>query len=393
MRRGLVGWIRQILANPRVFLLIALILLLIVLSHFLNAKPSGLSPEELSTKAGSLSLSTIFHHPLNGPHNLLAYGLHALGMGWRSSVRLASTIFAGFFLACFFWLARLMFGREIGLMGGLILLATPLFLVTARDGSSIIMYFWIIALMAAYNWASRSENEYSLIILAIIAAAAVYTPGILLWIVIGLALGRKKIAASVEASEPPVVGAAALIGLLLIVPLILAVIKDYGLLRQLFLTPGHTPSLTRILKNIAWMAYSLFVKTPHHSPLIINRLPLFSWVADALLIFGSFAMWNAARDKFFMLAGAIIYAVIFAGFNDNVGLLALAIPAVCIVMCAGLRYLYIEWRRIFPRNPLAKTLALSLMWLLVIVQLAFGARYALIAWPATTDTRSTYVLK
>lgn len=393
MRRGLVGWMRRFLANPRVFLLIIIILLLVLFSHFFNAKPAGLSPAEFSTKNSSLSLSTIFHNPINASHNLLAYGLHAAGISWRGSIRLASTIFGGFFLACFYWLARLMFGKEIGLMGGLILLASPLFLVAARDGSGVIMYFWIIALMALYNWAARSESGIRLIILAAATALALYTPGIILWIVIGLALGRKKITAIIEDAEPPIITVAILIGLLLIVPLVLAIIKDESLAKQLFLIPATIAAPGRVLKNIAWAAYSLFVKAPHHSALIINRLPLFNWVADALLIFGSFAMWGAARDKFITLVAAIVYAVIFAGFNDNFSLLALAIPAASIIICAGLRYLYIEWRRVFPHNPLAKTMALSMMWVLVIVQLAFGARYALIAWPVTTDTHTTYVLK
>jgi hypothetical protein len=140
------------------------------------------------------------------------------------------------------------------------------------------------------------------------------------------------------------------------------------------------------------MTYALFVNTPHHSPFIISRLPLFNIVADAMLAFGAYAMWSVARRKLAVLAAAIVYAVLAAGLNDNVSLLAFGIPAAVVIMCAGLRFLYIEWRRIFPRNPLAKTLAYSLMWLVVLIQLAFGIRYALIAWPATSDTKSTYVL-
>jgi hypothetical protein len=159
------------------------------------------------------------------------------------------------------------------------------------------------------------------------------------------------------------------------------------------LVPAHLPDPVRILKNIAWMVLALFIKTPHNSPFLIGRLPVLSITADALLVFGGFALWSAARLKLAAYAAAVAYAVILAAINDNVNILAFAVPILAVIMTAGLRYLYIEWRKIFPRNPLAKNLALTLMWLIVLVQLIFGLKYAVSAWPSTTDTRTAYVLK
>jgi hypothetical protein len=104
-------------------------------------------------------------------------------------------------------------------------------------------------------------------------------------------------------------------------------------------------------------------------------------------------VWAAARNKALALASAILFAILAAGLNNNLRLLALGLPAVGIFMAAGLRYLYIEWRSVFPRNPIPKSLAWLLMVLVVSVQLIYGLSYSLIAWPHTDATKTTYVVK
>ncbi|MBX4190838.1 glycosyltransferase family 39 protein, partial [Candidatus Saccharibacteria bacterium] len=338
--------------------------------------------------------TAIINDPLNAPHSLLAYGLHTIGIGWRAAIRLSSTFFGVLFIFCFYFFLKNWFGKAIGIMGTLLLAANPLFLVMARDGAPTIMLLSIIVIMATYVWATRSDdNSISLIILMLTLSLSLYTPGIFLWALGAAIICRKKITALFQEGSPPIVTAAILISLLALVPLGLAIVKDINLIKQLLIIPHVLPPPIRILKNIVWMASALFIKTPHHVPLIMGQLPLFNIVSDALLAFGIFAMWVVARLKLLIFALSVTYAIVIAGVNDNIDLLALAIPAISVIIAAGLRYLFIEWRRVFPRNPLAKNLAFCLMWAVVIVQLLFGLRYAALAWPVTTDTRNTYVLK
>jgi hypothetical protein len=74
-------------------------------------------------------------------------------------------------------------------------------------------------------------------------------------------------------------------------------------------------------------------------------------------------------------------------------ILGLCLPALAILSAAGLRYLYIEWRSIFPRNPLPLSFALVIISLLVGLQVAYGLRYSLVAWPHLAATKQLYVLK
>jgi hypothetical protein len=141
------------------------------------------------------------------------------------------------------------------------------------------------------------------------------------------------------------------------------------------------------------MLTGLFIKTGRTDSLIVARLPLLTILLVALMIFGIYAMWTAAQSKARWLALGVVYAIVAAGFNNDIVLLALGLPAIIIFAAAGLRYLYIEWRSIFPRNPVPKTFALVLIALVAMTQLYFGLRYALSAWPNTPATRAAYVLK
>jgi hypothetical protein len=89
----------------------------------------------------------------------------------------------------------------------------------------------------------------------------------------------------------------------------------------------------------------------------------------------------------------LVFSIAAAGINQDLKFLTLGLPAVGLIVAAGLRYLYIEWRSVFPRNPLPRALALVLMSTVVGLHVWLGLRYSLIAWPHTVDTRQTYVIK
>jgi hypothetical protein len=104
-------------------------------------------------------------------------------------------------------------------------------------------------------------------------------------------------------------------------------------------------------------------------------------------------MWTSARAKLLLMLSNIGLSVVVAGINNDLALLALGVPAAVLLMCAGLRYLYIEWKNVFPFNPIAKSLAIMLLLIVTLVQLSFGLRYSLIVWPHSLGTKANSVIK
>lgn len=388
-------WVRSVSLRGMAAYLFGLVIVFYVFFWRLSSLTDGLGPAEIAARAGAASLRAVYSDPINGPHKLLQYLFDQVAPGSIFGLRLASIIFGMALAFCFYKLAVSWFGRAIGLFGSLFFLSLPLFVISARQASAEIMLFSPIALMWLYVWLNKKGNRKSLAWLSLLAAAALllYTPGMLWWTAAAIILGRKRLVASVSAVPTWLSTLGLLFSAALITPLVISIINNPELIRKLALLPVHWAAPLQAIKDIGLMGLSIFFKTPETNPLIIGRLPILNVLLIALLIFGIYAMQAVARAKAGLLLINIAFAVLAAGINDNPILLAFGLPAAAILISAGLRYLYIEWRSIFPRNPVPRSFALILIAGVTASQLYFGLRYALVAWPHSAATQSSYVLK
>lgn len=361
----------------------------------LGSLTGGLAPAEVLAKASGRSLSAIYNNPINAPHKLLQLGFQKLDGSSTAALRLPSAIFGLVFAFSFYKLATSWYGRAIGAFGSLMFISLPLFVVLARQASAEVMFFGPVLLMWSYNRLMKSESRRSRswLLLLLSAAIMIYTPGMIIWIAAAFIICRPKIVSAIS-DLPPWVSATGLAAICVAaVPIVIASIKHPSILKSLFLVPVHPAAVVQMLENTGWMVLSLFAKTGHHEAIIIGRLPILSILITALLVFGAYAMNGAARTKAVLLALSVGFAVLAAGINNSLTLLAYGVPALGLLATAGSRYLYIEWRTIFPRNPVPKNFALVLIALVTAVQIYYGLRYSLAAWPNTISTKTVYVLK
>lgn len=373
---------------------VILLLVIAVTTHHIGSAPAGLSPVEATSKAQSSGLLYIINHPLDAPHKLAEYAAQKTSPGRTGVLRLASYIYALLFAAAFYYLARGWFGKTVGLLSTLVFCLSPFILVPARVASAEIMLVWPIGLMAAYHWLDKTEKKtWAWLVLVLAAGLAIYTPGLVWWMAGAAVLGRKKLLAITSQLPRAVVAAGLGLLVILLVPAGLAAFHDWHLLQSLAALPAHWPRPINLAKNLGWMILSLAVKTPYHNQLIIGRLPLLDLIQLGLLVFGVYAMWTAAKAKTIIFGLSVLLAIILATINGNIMFLLLGLPVIGILMAAGLRYLYIEWRSVFPLNPIPKSLAVALMSVLVGIQLVYGLSYSLVAWPHSPDTKAVYVLK
>lgn len=360
----------------------------------LGSRPGALSPAERAAATHNQSFHLIAKNPLNAPHDLLSLGLGKIS-GSLFALRAASAIWGVVFIIVFFSITKSMFGQAIGLIGAVMLAATPLFLISSRQTSAEIMLAAPALIMALYFRTSRPAGDgvKALPFLIIFSCLMLYIPGMVWWLIGAAFVCRTKLESAFSSASKQRIYLSMAAGLAILVPLILAIASNWRLIKPLALVPSHFSSPLTELKNIGWMASAWFVKAPFHSPLLIGRLPLLNIVQDVLLVFGAYALFQAAKNKAWALVVAIIFATVAAGLNNNISLLLLGLPAAGLLFTTGLRYLYVEWRGVFPRNPAAKYLAIVLIVVIGAVQLLFGARYALVAWPHNVVTRETYVIK
>lgn len=359
----------------------------------LGSLTSGLGPAEVDARTSSSSLKLILDNPVYAPHKISVFAVQKTFGSSALALRSVSAVLAIIFLFCFYQLVRMWFGKMIGFFSTMFLAAIPWFVLLARSGGSEILLFAPIAVLASYYWLLRSRSRSAWLALLITSGMVIYLPGGILLILLGAVFARRRLnqAAGNLGFLQKVLGTFIL--LITLAPLIYSGTMSPSVLKPLLLIPADWPSATVVAKSITWHVLALFWRTPVHADYIIGRLPMFGGAQIALALFGGFAFFKLARSKLYLLLGMVVFGVLAAGINRNLALLSLALPAIIATVAAGLRYLYMEWRSVFPRNPLPKFLALTLIASLVAIHVLYGLRYSLVAWPNSAATRSTYVLK
>lgn len=357
---------------------------------------AGLSGTESVARSSSLQFHDISNNPINAPQRLLQYGLQAAGRHGAFWVRLPSVALAIVFLGLFYVLVKNWFGRVVGTLSTIIFATTPWVILLARNATPSVLLLSTIGLLSAYTWFSRAKGkprELAWIVLLVVSALSLYVPG-LVWLELAAVLvARKELMVIAKSLRRPVLVAGGLLELVILLPLLATIVRHSSVLKAIILWPAHWPGIVVALKATAWAALALVWRTPYHIDIIIGRLPILGAIEVVLVIFGCFALWTKARRQLYVLGGVVGLGILASGINQNLLLVSLGLPALMIVVAAGLRYLYFEWRSVFPYNPIPRFVALVLMVVLVGLQIAYGVRYALVAWPHTMAVHQAYVIK
>lgn len=355
----------------------------------------GLSAAEATARQSSLELNSVTTDPVNAPQRLLQYGLQAAGHHGAFWMRIPSVVLAIVLLSLFYLLVKTWFGRTIGILAAIMLATTPWVVLLARSATPEIMLLAPIAVLLLYDRMRRNSRQHNLawVLLIVTLALSLYVPG-LIWVVLaGLIIAHKQLLNFAKKTERKYLLISAIIGLALVSPLIIAVVREPNIGKTLVLWPTHWLGVVGTIKATAWAALSLVWRTPYHLDIIVGRLPILDVTQIVLAIFGVYAMLAKARSELYAIFGLIALGILAAGIDHNLLLLSLGLPAIAVLGAAGLRYLYLEWRSVFPHNPIPRALAIIVMVGLVALHSLFGIRYSLIAWPHTVDTRKTYVIK
>jgi 4-amino-4-deoxy-L-arabinose transferase-like glycosyltransferase len=374
------------------YLIIALATVFVLFFWHLAALAPRLSLGETIYKQSVQSLSGIMDNPIYLPHKLLSFLLIKIGNG-STSIRLASVIMSLIFIASFYIVCRRWFGQFIALATTILFTSIPWIILYSRSGTPEIMLLSPLVLLAAFLWFSKTDKKtIAFFLLILLTGVLLYVPGMIWFVVVAGAFLQGKVSESSQELSKKIICAGGVLLVLLLVPLALAISKNTAVLKSILLIPTSFHGAKETVSSISWSIGSLVWKTRQHSYLSVGRLSILNATNMILALFGIYIMWTKARREFYALIFLFIFGIVASGLNENVAFLILSLPSIGILMAAGLRYLYGEWRTVFPLNPLPKTLALALICSLVLLNLYVGIRYSLITWPHSLPAASS-VLK
>ena len=112
-----------------------------------------------------------------------------------------------------------------------------------------------------------------------------------------------------------------------------------------------------------------------------------------MCLLGIYAYYNKRKlDRTKLIAGVLVLGTVLIGLQGSVSMILLA-PFVYLLITAGVAYLLDQWLTVYPRNPLARFIGVSLIILTVGLSCLFNLRHYFVAWPNAPATKQVYKYK
>ncbi len=349
----------------------------------------SLAPSETAAMMTNRSLNAISATPLNVPYQLLDWFFLHLPVGsLELRSRLAS---AGLALVCgglFYMIVRRWYGLRTAVLATALFVPSGWLLHTGRYGTGLIMLTaMVLGLIATASWInSGKDRSWMLPTYAIICGFALLVPGGVWFVAATTLILRKRLTTlwkSASQLQSVAVGGLAVSG---IGSLVGGLILRPEQAKLWFGLPAQLPELIPLAKQAAGSLSYLVARGPFLPDFWLAHTPALDIAASVLLLLGVlFYSRHRGNARVQLLASFTLTSVGLIALNGAIAV-SYIIPLVYLTVATGLAYLLHQWFGVFPNNPFARYLALSLICVLVGCAGVYHTQRYFIAWRNSPDT-------
>jgi hypothetical protein len=370
----------------------AIVVFGLLLIFNLSKQPHLLSGAEVNSVTAAHNLDFSNLHPINLLYNLplhFALRLHSS----TGSLRVVSVIYGLALLILLYAVLSYWFNGMASAAGVALLATSSWFLNLARVGTPDILFaFGSVVLIASCMLFlhTRLRNTTFILFLGCLAAL-VYIPGFV-WLVVGVLLwSRKKIFICFKrvSNYEKVIGL--LFGLAILLPLVWSLSLHPDLLKPFLGLPNSFDKPLNLVKNLYNIPLTIFFRSTANPQYWLGNLPLLDVVETVLFIFGVYRIvknHKKAEPRNVFLYG-ILACVILVALGGPVSI-AILLPVVFIIILQGLLYLWGLWISVFPKNPIAMILGLTLVAMVLGVSCNYQLRRYFVAWQGSPTTSQVF---
>lgn len=354
----------------------------------------GYSQQELAISQIIESLSSIFENFLYWPYYLIAYTIDIFVGDPALSGRIASVLFG--LISC--WLFIILLRHRLGIFMttvGVLFLATNSWLLQAArvaqpDGSTMAIG---LALVTSVYLITKDPSRISWRILFLITVLLACATPLLPWLVIiifalGILQWRKW---QLYWSTRWQVAFYSVLGVSLL--LIFFDSQNNSSNWQVLFGIPLEFDFGNSLSNFWQTCKALVWQAPYRPAHWLAQLPFLDILLAAMLPLGVYALHQIKHQSAKRILVALLLGLlVILGLNQGLATAGsiLLLLAVLIIALLGLNFLFSQWRKTFPINPLARMLNIIAIALLISMSLFYHGRRYFVAWVNHPETREIY---
>lgn len=250
------------------------------------------------------------------------------------------------------------------------------------------VYLLIIPSLLLIGTWLRTKKYVKRIFFAFPATAVfMYFPGFLLFFLFFIFVFRKRLLAAWRFSDPRIRIVSIASGLLILVPMIYGLFKfpkqyDFLLGIDRFLNSG----ISEVFESLIHIPKQLFISGINNPLQILVGSPIIDIVTIIFMGLGIFAYTKSEHTlRARMLFGLIIVSVVSMSLSSQVSF-GLILPLIYIFASKGIAFLLQNWFTVFPRNPAARNLGVTLIFIPIILSIFYNTNRYFFAWPESPET-------
>jgi hypothetical protein len=370
----------------------AFVVLGVALYWHLGTLLPGYSQNELATYQASLNFKDILNNPLNAPFLLGVKALTYLHPNNLLVTRLMATFCGVLTLAVFALLIRRWHDTRTAVITTLLFGMSAWFWHVARWGTPEILLFGVFLLAACGFWLKKTNHWLALLVCFGFAAALLYVPGMIWFVVLGIVWQWKTID-RVFKKHLAVVTLGTLLLVAALAPMGWAIYHNHDLAWRLLGLPEQWPSLLTIAENILKVPYHLFIHGPQNPEAWLGTAAILDAFTLTMFALGCYLYvqhFKLLRTPLFILITVVTAVLVSIGGPVS---LSVIIPFMYVIAAAGISYLLDKWFEVFPRNPIARAIGWIALGLVVVLACSFHVTHYFIGWPHASATHEVYTIQ
>lgn len=387
--------------QPTATFVASLIILFSVYIYKLGSLTKGVDGQELTLRdaiaSGNIQLLDILRGSENLAFNSYHYLLQFTPFRGAGSLRFVSVLFAIASVVAVYYLVRHWYTNRLAFMAATIYALSAWLLHTGRYADPNVGYLLVPVLLASWLWVQRRlGSRPALLLFYLILVTMLYIPGMAVLLLPLVVWQRREIMLRIRQMHIVALSGTAVLAAVALLPLLMTVFwpaenRSFTSVVLSFIGfESGLPSLEQFFTNLLSIPAHIFVSYDYIAQLGIRGPALVDFFTGIMFAVGliiSVRDWRLDRSKtllYLLMAGWLFVAA--TGLQH----ISLLLPVVYLVSAVGMAFLLIEWFGVFPRNPLARALAVGLAAAATLMVCAYGLRNYFVAWPQTERTKDAY---
>jgi hypothetical protein len=373
----------------------SLVVLAIFLLFRIDTIPVGYSPTEWimhnNMAAKYYNFSYLWHNVAFAPYYIVLMVPEYLNRYGLFAIRSTGVLFGLISVIIFYYINWRWWGNLIAVLSTLIFATGLAFLQVTRNSGPVILYVYaaLIIILLGFVVRNKKRHDTKTLFSALLALQLLYIPGIIWFLIAAAILQRDLVRSEFKKLFTQVKIIIPISGIILLTPLIYSSITNFSTLKTVLGFPQQFSFISFLHNFVGWFLI-IFIWNPVDNIYSIGHLPILSIFIDVMLVLGIYWLWQKRKlNRIYLLGATIILSWFLYALGGPVSIY-LALPFILCIAATGMAYILGLWYKIFPRNPVARTLGITILAISVLVVCLYHFDQYFVAWPKTTKTLTVY---